>query len=216
MIDKLQIPILMLVTDRKLAGGADALVRAVAAAVDGGVNAVQLREKDLAPGELLPFAHQLREVTAGRALLLVNGPLEIALEAGADGVHLPEAQGWGPEPRDIIRGRSVHSLEAAQRAAAEGVDYLVAGPVYATRSHPGTPAAGVELISRIAGAVPVPVIAIGGITAERTPEVIRAGAAGVAVISAILGAETPAGAAMEIAEALRKAWARTLGVEVAG
>ena len=222
MIDKLQVPLLKLDTARKLAGGVDALVRAVAAAVDGGANAVQLREKDLAPDKLLALARRLREVTAGRALLLVNGPLEIALEAGADGVHLPSdspapvAQGPSPESGRILVGRSVHSLEVARRASDEGVDYVVAGPVYSTRSHPEAPAAGVELISRIAGAVQVPVIAIGGITAERTPEVIRAGAAGVAVISAILGAETPAGAAKEIAEALRKAWAKTRGVVAAG
>jgi thiamine-phosphate pyrophosphorylase len=206
----------MLVTDRKLAGGVDALVRAVAAAVDGGANAVQLREKDLAPAELLPLARRLREVTAGRALLLVNGPLEIALEAGADGVHLPEdAPMVGRPSPEFVVGRSVHSLEAAQRAAAEEVDYVVAGPVYATRSHPGAPAAGVEHLSRIAAALPVPVIAIGGITADRTAEVIRAGAAGVAVISAILGAAKPPGAAREIAETLLKAWAGTRGAEVA-
>ena len=72
---RLQPPVLMLVTDRHLAGGEDALVRAVDAAIEGGVNVVQLREKDLRPAELLPLACRLREVTEGRALLLVNGPL---------------------------------------------------------------------------------------------------------------------------------------------
>src|SRR3990172_8749667 len=83
------LPTLMLVTDRTLCGGVDALVRAVEAAVAGGVNAVQLREKDLSPAELLPLARRLREVTGGRALLLVNGPPEVALACDADGVHLP-------------------------------------------------------------------------------------------------------------------------------
>jgi histidine triad (HIT) family protein len=203
MIDKLQVPILMLVTNRKLAGGVDALVRAVAAAVDGGANAVQLREKDLAPAELLPLARRLCEVTAGRALLLVNGPLEIALEAGTDGLHLPEDAPMVERPSpEFVVGRSVHSLEVAQRASDEGVDYVVAGPVYATHSHPEAPAAGVELISRIAGAVPVPVIAIGGITAERADAVVRAGAAGAAVISAVLEAASPREAAHDLRQAL--------------
>src|SRR5712692_2622181 len=86
----LKLPCLMLVTDRALAGSVDALVEAVDAAISGGVNAVQLREKDLHAGELLPLARRLREATSRRALLLVNGPLEVALDCDADGVHLPE------------------------------------------------------------------------------------------------------------------------------
>src|SRR3990170_4672945 len=89
---RLPVPTLMLVTDRTLAGGEDALVDAVAAAVAGGVDAVQLRGKDLPPDRLLALAHRLRDVTARTgALLIVNGPLEVALTANADGVHLPEA-----------------------------------------------------------------------------------------------------------------------------
>ncbi len=141
---KLPTPTLMLVTDRRLAGGEDALVRAVTKAVEGGVNVVQLREKDLPPAELLPLACRLREVTAGRALLLVNGPLAVALEAGADGVHLPEdAPIIERLSTRFVVGRSVHSLEAAHHAADEGVDYLVVGPVYGTRSHSGSAAAGI-------------------------------------------------------------------------
>ena len=214
-------PALMLVTDRRLAGGEDALVRAVAEAVEGGVNVVQLREKDLAPEELLPLAHRLREVTGGRALLLVNGPLEVALEAGADGVHLPEdapAQGWpdgpsgGVEPRGFVVGRSVHSPAAALRAAEEGADYLVAGPVYKSASHPGGSPAGLEIIRKVVSVSPVPVIGIGGITAKNAPDVMGAGASGVAVISAILGKESPAEAAGEIWQAVKAVWQSVSGV----
>lgn len=202
---KLPTPTLMLVTDRRLAGGEDALVRAVAEAVEGGVNVVQLREKDLPPAELLPLACRLREVTAGRALLLVNGPVEVAVAAGADGVHLPEdapAQGWGPEPLRLIVGRAVHSLEAARKAVDEGVDYLVAGPVYGTGSHPAAEPAGSGFVRKLASSVTVPVIGIGGITAMNAADVMQAGASGVAVISAILGTDSPGGAAHELWEAI--------------
>lgn len=202
-------PCLMLVTDRVLAGGPEGLVRAIAAAVEGGADAVQLRERGLPDDELLVLARRLREATAGRALLLVNGRLDVALAVGADGLHLPEAAPAVPRPRPgFLLGRSVHSLEAARRAEAEGADYLIAGPVYATRSHPGAPAAGLGLIREIAGAVRPPVLAIGGVNAGRAGEVVEAGAAGVAVISAVLGDPSPREAARCLREALEAAWAR--------
>jgi thiamine-phosphate pyrophosphorylase len=204
---KLPIPTLMLVTDRRRAGREDALVRAVAEAVDGGVNVVQLREKDLPSDSLLPLACRIREVTRGRALLLVNGPLDVALDSEADGVHLPEDAPMIARPSlGFLVGRSVHSVDAARKAVDEGVDYLVAGPVYGTASHPEAPAAGVELFARIAGESSVPVIAIGGITAQRAPEVILAGTAGVAVISAILDAPDYCDAAQELRGVLDAAW----------
>ena len=202
-------PCLMVVTDRVLCGGVDALVAAVEAAVSGGADAVQLREKDLADGELLALARRLREVTRG-ALLVVNGPLEVAVAVEADGVHLPEDAPMLPRPRrGFLVGRSVHSAEAARRAEAAGVDYLVAGPVYETRSHPGVAPAGPALIEETARAVRVPVLAIGGVTPERVEEVVLAGASGVAVISAVLGAPDQRAAAEALRTALDEAWAAT-------
>ena len=199
----LVLPCLMAVTDRALCGGADGLVAAVEAAVSGGANAVQLREKDLTASELSALARRLREVTRGRALLIVNGPLEVAVAVGAGGVHLPEGAPMPLRPREgFLVGRSVHSLEAGRRAEAEGADYVVAGPVYATRSHPGVEPAGLALIEEIAGTVRLPVLAIGGVDAGRVGEVVRAGASGVAVISAVFAQPAEGGAA---AEALRRA-----------
>jgi len=201
-------PVLMLVTDRRLAGGEDALVEAVAQAVKGGVNAVQLREKDLPPEELLPLALRLRAVTRNRAALVVNGPLEVALAAEADGLHLPEAAPPvdRPAPHQFLLGRSVHSREAAEQAWAECSDYLIAGPVFETPSHPGPAPGGLSLVEAIAGAVAVPVLAIGGITPERVDDVLRARASGVAVISAILGAGSAGAASRELRETLEGAW----------
>lgn len=202
------LPCLMLVTDRSFWGGAEGLVAAVEAAVEGGVDAVQLREKDLPPEKLLPLARRLGGATLGRALLLVNGPLEVALAGEADGVHLPENAPPVRCPREgFLVGRSVHSVRAARRAEAEGADYLIAGPVYETRSHPGREPAGLSLIEEITRSVRVPVLAIGGVSAARVEEVVRAGASGVAVISAVLAAADRQEAAAELRRALDAAWA---------
>ncbi len=195
-------PCLMLVTDRALTGGGDRLVEAVAAAVDGGVNTVQLREKDLAPPDLAHLAGRLRAAIDGRALLIVNGNADVASEIAADGLHLPADAPFARPDGVTLVGRSVHSVEDAVRAEREGADYLIAGPIYETPSHPGVPAAGLRLISGVVAAVSVPVIAIGGITAARVPGVLSAGAGGVAVISAVLGAESPNAAAAALCEAL--------------
>lgn len=206
----LPLPTLMLITGRLLAGGEDRLVEAAGEAVHGGVNVVQLREKDLASDELLRLAIRMRDAIVGRALFLVNGSPEVALAAGADGVHLPEAAALVERPeRPFLVGRSVHSREAAERAWVECSDYLVAGPVYETASHPWTPPRGLELIESITSTMAIPVLAVGGITAQRVEGVMRAGASGVAVISAVLGSPRSKEAARELREAVDAAWSRT-------
>jgi thiamine-phosphate pyrophosphorylase len=198
----------MLVTDRRLCDGVDGLVAAVQAAVRGGADAVQLREKDLPPEDLLLLARRLRQATQGQAFLMVNGPLEVALAADADGVHLPESAPPVRRPRQgFLVGRSVHSLGAARRTEAEGADYIVAGPVYETRSHPGREPAGLALIEEVTRTVHVPLLAIGGVSAGRVEEVVRAGASGVAVISAVLAQPDREAAAGELRRALDAAWA---------
>lgn len=203
-------PLLMLVTDRSLCGGADGLVNAVAAAVAGGVNVVQLREKDLSDAEQAALAYRLRDAIGSKALLVVNDRTAVALSAGADGVHGGEAS----LPVDMMRrevagrlliGRSVHSVPAAVAAARSGADYLVAGTVFPSRSHPGQATGGVERVRQIVAAVPIPVIAIGGITAENAADVVHAGAAGVAVIAAILTGRNAQAAATDLRAALNAA-----------
>ncbi|HXG36802.1 MAG TPA: thiamine phosphate synthase [Dehalococcoidia bacterium] len=201
----LSIPCLVLVTDRTLCGEA-ALTEKVAEAVEGGVNVVQLREKDLPDEKLLPLAQALREVTSGKALLIINGPAEIAQAVQADGVHLPEAAPPAQEARRLLAkgsivGRSAHSVAGARRAQEEGADYVQLGSVFPTRSHPGVPPAGLALIEDAAKAVDIPIVAVGGITAENIGSVLAAGAKGCAVISAILGSERP----RETAQRLRGA-----------
>ncbi len=199
-------PIVALVTDRNLAGGPEALVDAVAQAVDNGVNLVQMREKDLPDAVQLALAQRIREVTNGKALLFVNDSVSIAEASGADGVQLTEnsrsiAAARSRAARPLLIGRSVHGVDAAREAAAQGADLLVVGTVYDSPTHPGQPPAGVGLVGWCAQPG-VPVIGIGGITAENAGAVMQAGASGVAIISAILGTADPAGAAAQLAAAV--------------
>lgn len=202
-------PCLALVTDRRIADG-DTLPERIAAAIAGGVDLVQLREKDLPGGLLLELAAKVRERMGDRALLLVNERGDVAAALPAAGVQLGEAALPVAAARrllgaDALIGRSVHSLEGAQAASAAGADFLVAGTMYASRSHPGEPPAGPALISQIAAAVNVPVIGIGGITAANAGQVMQAGAAGVAVITGILAAPDPERAAAQLKAAMRAA-----------
>jgi thiamine-phosphate pyrophosphorylase len=193
----------MLVTDRHVAGGDGMLVRKVKEAVTGGVNVVQVREKDLTHDDAVSLARRLQEAIAGRALMMLNGSPQATLDARADGIHLPEdAEAPHEWPRSLLIGRSVHSSEAARRAVVEGADYVVFGPVYETESHSTAPPAGLVALRGVAESVSVPVIAIGGVTAGRVPKVLAAGASGVAVIRAILAAGDPKAAAQLLRAAL--------------
>lgn len=195
----------MLVTDSSRSGGD--LVSAVAAAIDGGVNIVQLREPGLSAREHLQLGRELRRVTAGRALLVVNDRLDVAVLAGADGVHLgerglpvAEVRRW--LPTDLLIGRSVHDVASAEQAAMDGADYMLVGTVFASKSHPGAVPAGLELLIEIAHRVTIPVLGIGGIGPAQAAACRRAGAAGVAVVGAILETVDRRGAAATLSAAL--------------
>jgi thiamine-phosphate diphosphorylase len=203
-------PSLMLITDRSRLHGRE-LEEAVSQAVDGGVTCVQLREKDLAAGELYELALTLRAVIQGRALLIINDRVDIACETGADGVHLPErglpvAVARRMAGDGCIIGRSVHSIDAALDAQRTGADYLLAGSVYETSSHPGRLPAGIDFVRALADAAHIPVLAVGGVTPERVPAAIDAGAAGIAVIGAIMDAVDPKAAASALKDVLNRAY----------
>ena len=196
------VPRLMLVSDRRRSP--HPLAGLVAAAVAGGVDAVQLRENDLAPDELTELASHLKGVIAGRAVLLVNSNLGVAALLGL-GLHLPERGIATAEARrqignDRLLGRSVHSPAAA--AAGIGADYLLAGHVFETASKPGDPPLGPDGLARIVAATWSPVLAIGGVTPERVSSVLATGAHGVAVVGAIAGATDPERAAAALRAAI--------------
>ena len=202
-------PALCLVTDRRVCP-ADELPGRVASAIAGGVDLVQLRDKDLPGGALLELALALRAGCAGRALLLVNERADVALAAGADGVQLgelamPTAAVRAIVGDDAVIGRSVHTVGGARTAADGGADFLLVGTMFATGSHPGEEPSGPGLLRRIGDAgvgVGVPLLGIGGITADNAGAVLDAGAAGVAVISSVLGSSDPESAANRIKAAM--------------
>jgi thiamine-phosphate diphosphorylase len=161
----------------------DAAAGLAAAARDATV--VQLRN----PAATLRYLEQeaSRLVEACPLPVLVSSRVDLALATGAAGVHLPENDLPVAAARALLGdgrllGRSVHSVEAARQAAQEGADYLLFGPVFATASHPGRPARGLAALAEVAAAVPVPVLAIGGVNAERARACQEAGAAGFAAI----------------------------------
>jgi len=201
---------LYLITDRAAAPRppADVVEECLAA----GLRAVQLREKDLEPRELLTLADTLREATQRhRARLIVNDRADVALAASADGVQrthssLPVAALRGITPAGFLVGASVHSEAEARGAAAEGADFIVFGPVYDTASKRRYgPPQGLAALEAVTRAVDRPILAVGGLTPERVTDVLAAGAAGVAVIGAIYGAPRPADATKAFLDALGRA-----------
>ena len=200
------IPVLCLVTRTTTTTGRG-LVTTVREAVAGGVNMVQLREKDMPAADLYDVGVELACVVAGRALLFVNDRLDVALACGADGVQigergLPIRRAKELAGRRLLIGRSVHSAAGAEKAQEDGADLLVLGTVFPTASHPDGPYGGKELVREAADRVSIPIVAIGGVNACNAGVVMRAGASGVAVISAVMDSDEPQRAAARLGDAV--------------
>lgn len=186
---------------------ASTLVQRVREGIEAGVHVVQLREKETFAKELYTLAQQLRHVTAGRALFLVNDRIDVVHAVGADGVHLPEDGLPVAAARRLLGegkliGCSVHNVASAVQCAREGADFVHVGTLYATDSKPGRAPAGPQLVHNVAAAVDIPVIGVGGISAQNAPTVMAAGAHGVAVIGALLDAPDTSEAAQALTRAL--------------
>ncbi len=179
----------MLVTDRRLCGR-KSLESIIKSACKSGVKLIQLREKDLPANQLLILALKLRAITKKYSCgLIINDRIDIALLSNADGVHSP-ADGVSSKyikKYGLTAGKSVHSIDEALGAQRGGYDYLIFGPVFRTqfKVRYGKPL-GLKKLKEVCEEVRIPVIAIGGITPERASKCIASGAAGVAVMSAIL------------------------------
>lgn len=201
-----RLPRLMLVTDRRRTRGRE-LVDVVAAAVEGGVGIVQVREADLPDDELRALIGRIREQVPATTCLVVNGSVRVARTLRL-GLHLPAraAPLRSIDLGGMPYGRSVHNDEEIRLAMDDGADYLLAGTTFPTEAKPGRRPSGPAFVERVCRQVyPRPVFAIGGITVTRVPAVIHSGAHGVAVSGAILTANAPE----RIAEAM------TLALEVA-
>lgn len=196
---------LYLITDRKQVAAGHNLLSATQAALRGGVRAVQLREKDLSAAELLPLARDLRSLTDDyHALLLINDRIDVALACRADGVHL----GGHSLPTDVARallgpdrliGVSTHSLDEIRVAADLGADFVTYGPVYETPAKVQYgPPRGTEALRDACRDTPsLPIYALGGINQTNQQQVLSAGAAGIALISAVFAHADPAAAVRE-------------------
>jgi thiamine-phosphate pyrophosphorylase len=193
----------MLVSGGTPAAARDLPARAAAAAA-AGLDFIQVREKHLGAAALLRLAAEVQAAAGGSATrVLVNGRPDVAAAAGTAGVHLPEA---GLPVRDVraafaglVIGASCHSLASARRAADEGADFVVFGPVFATPGKEGR-AAGVDALAEVARAVSIPLYAVGGIDLQTAPAALAAGARGLAAIRLFAG---PADGLAALARRLR-------------
>jgi thiamine-phosphate pyrophosphorylase len=184
-----------------------ALVEAVLAA---GARWVQLRAKSGATGEAVALARRIgARVEQAGGVLVVNDRADVARAAGATGVHLGQedlpvslARGVGP---GLVIGASTHGVDQARRAVAAGADYVAIGSIYRTASKQAFELVGLEALRQVRSVVGTPLVAIGGITLDRVPEVMAAGADGVAVISAIAAAADPGAMAAAFLGAIREA-----------
>ena len=191
------------------------------AAVNGGVNVVQLRERNLPGGRLLALSRRLRLATQGKALLMVNDRVDVALACGADGVQLGEEALPVAEVRrlaghDLIIGRSVHGVESAVDAEQQGADFLIVGTIFRTISKPEVDPAGLTLLQEVGRHVHIPYLAIGGVTDENVTAVVEAGAAGAAATGALLEAIDPEAAANSLRGELERTWGRRVRAKVVG
>ena len=202
-----------LVTQQSHSEGRDTC-KIVRAAIDGGVDIIQLREKDTTARERYELGLDLRDLTREADIrLIVNDRVDLAQAVDADGVHLgdedlPVAAARDLLGEDAIVGRSVSFVEDARAAENAGADYLGVGAIYDTGSKDDIDdeehAIGTERLGKICDAVDIPVVGIGGINADNAGEVVAAGADGVAVITAITQSDDPAEATRALGAAVRQ------------
>lgn len=201
---------LYLVTDRSLSKGrtTETIVRA---AVRGGVSCVQLREKTCSTRDFLEEAHILKALLEPyKVPLIINDRIDIALAVGAEGVHLGQSDMPISYARkivgsNIIVGISVESVEDAVVAEEQGADYIGISPVFATATKNDiAPPLGLEGVRQIREAVSLPLVGIGGINANNGHLVFLAGADGIAVVSAIVSADCPESATVELKNTIKR------------
>ena len=204
--------VVYLVTQGELSAGRPT-EEIVAAAIEGGVDVVQLREKDRSARERYELGKRLRELTAAAGVpLIVNDRIDLARAIDADGVHLgdedlPVSVARDQLGADAVVGRSVSTPAAARAAEAAGADYLGVGAVYRTGSKETAPeetGIGTDRLREIRDVTDLPFVGIGGIDADNAGEVVAAGADGVAVITAITRADDPAAATRALGEAVEQ------------
>ncbi len=182
---------LYLITDRK-ATKKRPLINVLKMAIDGGVKAIQIREKDMSGKELFLLAKELRDITKGRGVkLFINDRIDIAILVKADGVHLGQNSIPADTTRKIVGnnmliGVSTHSLNEAKEAENMGADFITLGPIFPTGEKIPI---GINSIDEVVNNISIPIFAIGGINREKIPDIKKRGINKIALISAIIGVE---------------------------
>ena len=201
---------LYVVTDEVLSRG-KTHVEIAREAVAGGADVIQLRDKNMDSASLYAAACEISKICKDKALFFVNDRLDIALAAGADGVHVGQSDLSAGVvrrivPKDFLIGVSVGSVEEAEKAVADGADYVAVSPVFSTASKSDAgDGHGLEIAQAICEAVSVPVVGIGGLNKENIAEVIKAGIDGIAVISAVVSQEDISASAAELSAIIAEA-----------
>jgi len=179
-------------------------------AIKGGADILQFRQKIGTTREIIEICREIKRLCEDSdVMFIVNDRVDVAIASEADGVHLGQEDFPIPLARKLlgetaIIGGSAVTLEEAQECLSEGADYIGFGPVYPTTSkNDAGPVTGIELLKEVVNAISIPIIAIGGITVENTLEVMRAGAQGIAVISAVCCQENPEQATRDLSQALQ-------------
>lgn len=163
--------------------------------INGGADAIQLREKTISDNEFLTLAEKIRDITAQKGILLIiNDRVNVARKINADGVHLGQDDISVSEARDILGGEkiigiSTHNITQARRAEREGADYIAIGPIFPTGTKDYEPSIGLNVAKEVSGEISIPVIAIGAITLNNLDEVLQTGISRIAVCSAIIGSK---------------------------
>ena len=180
-------------------------------AIAGGADTIQYRQKSGSTREMIEIARNMKRLCSEAGVtFIVNDRLDVAIAAEADGVHLGQEDFPIPMAREIlgegrIIGGSAATLDEARKCLSEGADYVGFGPVYPTSSKDDAgPVSGIDILKQVVEIIPVPIIAIGGVGAENIPDVMRTGAHGIAVISAVCCQDDPEKATRSLYQALNK------------
>ena len=180
-------------------------------AIAGGADTIQYRQKSGSTREMIEIARNMKRLCSEAGVtFIVNDRLDVAIAAEADGVHLGQDDFPIPMARELlgegrIIGGSAATLDEARKSLSEGADYVGFGPIYPTSSKDDAgPVSGIDILKQVVEIIPLPIIAIGGVGAENIPDVMRAGAHGIAVISAVCCQDDPEGATKSLYQALNK------------
>ena len=180
-------------------------------AIAGGADTIQYRQKSGSTREMIEIARNMKQLCSEAGVtFIVNDRLDVAIAAEANGVHLGQDDFPIPMARQLlgegrIIGGSAATLDEARKCLSEGADYVGFGPVYPTSSKDDAgPVSGIDILKQVVEIIPLPIIAIGGVGPENIPDVMRAGARGIAVISAVCCQDDPEGATKSLYQALNK------------